>query len=74
MSKQIADIVSNADHNNYFAAESLHMGDEKAWLRAKLIDVGARQTRATVVSAPDPFFMLPTRMRRERGGAGRKGS
>ena len=35
-SKEIAEIVSNAykgDHNNYFAAESLRVGDEKAWLR-----------------------------------------
>ena len=27
------EIVGNGDHNNYFAAESLRMGDEKAWLR-----------------------------------------
>ena len=35
-SKEIAEIVGNAykgDHNNYFAAESLRMGDDKAWLR-----------------------------------------
>ena len=35
-SKEIAEIVGNAykgDHNNYFAAESLRMGDEKVWLR-----------------------------------------
>ena len=35
VSNKIAEIVGNAykgDHNNYFAAESLHMGDEKAWL------------------------------------------
>ena len=34
-SKEIAEIVSDAykgDHNNYSAAESLRMGDEKAWL------------------------------------------
>ena len=32
-SKEITEIVGNAyigDHNNYFAAESLRMGDEKA--------------------------------------------
>ena len=35
-SKQIAEIVGNVykgAHNNYFAAELLRMGDEKAWLR-----------------------------------------
>ena len=34
-SKEIAEIVDNAckgDHSNYFAAESLCMRDEKAWL------------------------------------------
>ena len=50
-SKEIAEIVGNehkGDHNNYFAAESLHMGDENAWLRgAKLIDVRDRRTRQT---------------------------
>ena len=35
-SKEMAEIVGNAykgDHNNYFATESLCMGDKKAWLR-----------------------------------------
>ena len=27
-----------------------------------------------LVSAPDPFYTLPMRMRKERGGAGKKGS
>ena len=66
-SKEIAEIVGNAykgDHNNYFEAESLRMGDERrrgsARLCVKLIDVRTRRTRQTPATLPYTYVLTKT--------------